>query len=164
MLPPARAFACMLVALPLAGQRAPIQRPNLSGTWRLNLERSGPILPRGTEALTLVIDHRDSSIHTSETRTVAGKTTHSDGGTARIDGRLRSEHPESGKTVRSMKRWSDSTLIMHWEMTENGITYASDIRTSLSRDGKVLTMAEHYREPGMERVRDWVFEKQYRGR
>ena len=150
----------MLVAIPLAGQRAPIQRPNLSGTWKLNLERSGPILPRGTEALTLVIDHRGSSIHTSETRTVAGKTTHSESGPARIDGRLRIEHPEPGKTVRSMKRWSDSTLIMHWEMTENGITYASDIRTSLSRDGKVLTMAEHYREPGMERVRDWVLEKQ----
>jgi hypothetical protein len=49
----------MLVALPLAGQRAPIQRPNLSGTWKLNLELSGPILPRGTEALTLVIDHHD---------------------------------------------------------------------------------------------------------
>jgi hypothetical protein len=94
----------MLVALPLAGQRAPIQRPNLSGTWKLNLELSGPILPRGTEALTLVIDHHDSLIHTSETRTVAGKTTYSDSATARIDGRLTIEHPEPGKTVRSMKK------------------------------------------------------------
>jgi hypothetical protein len=49
---------------------------------------------------------------------------------------------------------------MHWEMTAKGITYASDIRTSLSRDGNVLTMTEHYREPGMDRVRDCVFEKQ----
>jgi hypothetical protein len=38
--------------------------------------------------------------------------------------------------------------------------FAPGIRTSLSADGKVLTMAEHYREPGMERVRDWVYEKQ----
>ena len=59
-----------------------------------------------------------------------------------------------------MKRWSDSTLIMYWEMTEKGTTYISEIRMSLSADGKVLTMAEHYREPGMERIRDWVFEKQ----
>lgn len=45
-------------------------------------------------------------------------------------------------------------------MTEKGTTYVSDVMTSLSPDGKVLTMAEHYREPGLERVRDWVFEKQ----
>jgi hypothetical protein len=59
-----------------------------------------------------------------------------------------------------MQRWSGSTLIMHWEMTEHGTTYISDIKTSLSPDGKVLTMAEDYRETGMRRIRDWVFEKQ----
>jgi hypothetical protein len=150
----------VLAALPLAGQVTPIQRPNLSGTWKLDLKRSGPLLPRGTEALTIVIDHRDPSIHTSETRTVAGKTTHSDGGLGKIDGQLRVEYPEPGKAITSMQRWSDSTLIMHWEMTEKGTTYVSDIKTSLSPDGKVLTMAEDYREPGMQRVRDWVFEKQ----
>jgi hypothetical protein len=144
----------------LAAQLTPIQRPNLSGTWKLSLERSGPVLPRGTEALTIVIDHRDPSIHTSETRTVAGRTTHSDEGTATIDGQPHLKHPESGKTVTSMQKWSGSTLIMHWEMTEKGITCVSDIKTSLSPDGKVLTMAEDYREPGMHRVRDWVFEKQ----
>jgi len=41
-----------------------------------------------------------------------------------------------------------------------GITYISDIRTLLSADRKVFTMAEHYREPAMERFRDWVYEKQ----
>src|ERR1700730_16001515 len=97
-----RNLACLLAALPLAGQVTPIQRPNLSGTWKLNLKRSGPVLPRGTEALTIVIDHRDPSIHTSETRTVAGKTTHGDGGYAKIDGQLRVEHPEPGKTVTSV--------------------------------------------------------------
>jgi hypothetical protein len=150
----------LLVALPLAAQVTPVQRPDLSGTWKLNLERSGPILPRGTEALTIVIEHRDPSIHTSETRTVAGKTTHVDEGTATIDGQQHLKRPEPGKTVASMQKWSGSTLIMHWEMTERGITYISDIKTSLSADGKVLTVAEDYREPDMHRVRDWVFEKQ----
>ena len=75
--------------------------PNLSGTWKLNVERSGPILPRGTEALVLVIDHRDPLIHTSETRTVSGNTTRSDGGTAVIDGQLRVEHPGPEKTIKS---------------------------------------------------------------
>jgi hypothetical protein len=144
----------------LARQSTQLPRPNFSGSWKLNLARSGPILPRGTEALTTVIDHRDPLIQTSETRTVAGKTTHGNSGTASIDGQLHVEHPAPTKTVASMKRWSDSTLIMYWEMTEKGTTYISEIRMSLSADGKVLTMAEHYREPGMERIRDWVFEKQ----
>jgi hypothetical protein len=154
-------FALIFVAFALPRQAFPTERPNLSGTWKLNVARSGPILPRGTEALTMVIDHREPLIKTSETRTVSGKTTHSDGETATIDGRLRVVHPGPGKTERSMQKWSGAVLVMHWEMTDSeGVTYISDIRTSLSADGKILTMAEHYREPGMERIRDWVFEKQ----
>src|ERR1700720_4837573 len=93
-------LTCVLLSLQLAGQGTQSLRPDLSGTWKLNLARSGPILPRGTEALTMVIDHRDPMIHTSETRTVAGKTTRGDDGTARIDGQLRVQHPEPGKAVR----------------------------------------------------------------
>jgi hypothetical protein len=84
----------------LAAQLTPIQRPDLSGTGKLNLERSGPALPRGTEALTIAIDHRNPLLHTSETRTVAGKTTRSEE-TATIDGQQHLEHPEPGKTVTS---------------------------------------------------------------
>jgi hypothetical protein len=154
-------FDWILVACALSGQVPSTERPNLTGAWKLNISRSGPLLPRGTEALTMVIEHRDPLITTSETRTVSGKTTHNDGGTTTIDGRLRVKHPGPGKTERSMQKWSGSVLVMHWELTDSaGVTYISDIRTSVSADGKVLTMAEHYREPGMERIRDWVFEKQ----
>ena len=154
-------FGSIVAALALAGQVSAIEHPNLSGTWKLNVARSGPILPRGTEALTIIYEHRDPLIRYSETRTVFGKTTHSDGETSTIDGRLHVKHPAPGKTERSMQKWEGSTLVMHWELTDAaGVTYVSDIRTSLSADRKVLTMAEHYREPGMERIRDWVFEKQ----
>jgi len=153
-------FGAIFVALSLPGQVSQIEHPNLSGTWKLNVARSGPILPRGTEALTMVFEHRDPSIKYSETRVVSGKTTHSDGDARMIDGRLRVEHPAPRKTERSMQKWEGSTLVVHWELTDaDGITYVSDIRMSLSADGKVLTMAEHYREPGMERIRDWVFDK-----
>jgi len=108
----------------------------------------------------LIIDHRDPSIHTSETRTVSGKTTQSDSGTSIIGGPPRIEHRETGKTVKSVLRWSGSTMVMHWELTEKRVKYISDIKMFLSPDGQVLTMAEHYREPGLERIRDWVFEKQ----
>lgn len=136
-------------------------RPNLSGTWKLNLQRSGPILPRGTEALTVVIDTQESTIRLSETRTVSGKVTSGEGAAEPIDGQEHVSSPEPGKTAKQKKSWSGQTILMYWEMTDQqGTTYVSDIRISLSEGGKVLTMAEHYREPGMERIRDWVFEKQ----
>ena len=34
-----------------------------------------------------------------------------------------------------MQKWSGSTLIMHWEMTEKGITYVSDIGAERESDG-----------------------------
>ncbi len=117
-------------------------------------------MPRGLEALTLVIDHRDPSITSGETRVVSGKTTTSKDGTAMIDGIEHVWHPEPGSTEKQRQSWSDAALIKHWEKTTKGTTYISDIRQTLSKDGKVLTMSEHYREPGMERIRDWVFEKQ----
>jgi hypothetical protein len=134
-------------------------KPNFSGTWKLNLHRSGPIMPRGLEALTMVIEHRDPEITSAETRVVAGKVTKGSG-TARIDGVEHISHPEPDATVRQRQWWSGEGLLSHWEKTAGGITYISDIKQTLSKDGKVLTMSEHYREPGMERIRDWVFEKQ----
>src|SRR5882724_845001 len=109
---PAANIAWILLVLPLSAQNKGTLRPNFSGTWELNLKRSGPILPRGTEALTMVIDHHDPLIQTSETRRVAGQTTQGAGETARIDGQMHVAHPEPGKTVESMQGWSGSVLVM----------------------------------------------------
>jgi hypothetical protein len=77
-----------------------------------------------------------------------------------IDGQQRVSQPKAGSTERTTLIWSGAVLLKHWELTEGGTTYVSDIRQSLSEGGKVLVMSEHYLEPGLERIRDWVFEKQ----
>jgi hypothetical protein len=128
--------------------------------WKLNVQRSGPILPRGLQALTIVIDHREPRITSRETRVVSGKVTRTKNATEKIDGIEHVWHPEPGSTVRQRQTWSGSTLLKHWEKTVKGTAYRSEIKQTLSVDGKVLIMSEHYREPGMERIRDWVFEKQ----
>src|SRR4051794_40655984 len=117
-----RALRWMLLLLTVCCKEKPVIRPNLSGTWVLNLKRSGPILPRGTEALTMVIDHHDPMMRTSETRTVAGKTSHSDSGITTIKkGRtIETSVAMDGKPSRSAKEsmeWAGSSLMMHWEMT-----------------------------------------------
>jgi hypothetical protein len=78
----------------------------------------------------------------------------------RIDGRERVTQARPEKTERQTQRWSGNAVLKIWRMTEDGIEYCSDSRMTLSPDGKTLTMAEHYMEPGIERIRDWVFEKQ----
>lgn len=117
------------------------------------------ILPRVTEALVMVIDHQGSVVRSAETRTVAGKVTQSES-QASIDGWEYVDRPQSGTLVKYKQTWAGEALVRHWEMTKNGTTYRSAIPQTLSGDGKVLTMAEHYREPGMKRMRDWVFDKQ----
>jgi hypothetical protein len=115
-------LALLALGIALSAQVSPIEHPNLSGSWKLNVGRSGPILPRGTEALTIILDHRDPSIEYSETRTVSGKITHSSRKKSTIDGRLRIEHPAPGETGRFMQTWEGSTLVMHWELTDSMAT------------------------------------------
>ena len=155
-------FCYMLLASILSGQSSPItssRRPNFTGTWKLNLQLSGPVMPRGLEALVIDIDHRDPVIRSAEIRKVAGKVTKG-ASSATIDGIEHVTQSAPQKSVKEKKWWSADALMMHWEMTEDGTTYISDIKQTLSGDGMVLTMSERYREPGMERIRDWVFEKQ----
>ena len=136
------------------------RKPNFSGTWKLNLQRSGPIMPRRLEALTIVINHRDPEITSRETRVVSGKITRTADERSMIDGIEHVRHSEPGITVKQHQTWSGAILLRHWEKKVNDTRYVSDIKQTLSADGKVLIMTEHYREPGMERIRDWVFEKQ----
>jgi hypothetical protein len=135
-------------------------RPDFSGTWRLNVQRSGPILPRGLEALTLVIDHHDPFIRSFETRTGSGQVKKIVETEAEIDGREHVSQPKPGSTEKLRQGWAGDALLKHWELSEDGKTYISDIRQTLSGGGKVLVMSEHYQEPGLERIRDWIFEKQ----
>lgn len=55
---------------------------------------------------------------------------------------------------------SGNVLVTHEVITKDGTDFISDTRATLSKAGRVLTIAEHYREPGLERIRDLVFEKQ----
>ncbi len=88
-------------------------------------------MPRGLEALTIVIDHRDAMIHSSETRTVAGKVTKGSG-TALVDGIEHVSQPEHGSTVRQRKSWSADSLMIHREKTKAGTTYVSGIKQTLT--------------------------------
>ena len=75
-----------------------------------------------------------------------------------IDGREHVTRPGAGRIVRRTSQWSGDTLVAHQAYTIDGTDYISE--TERHYQGKILTIAEDYREPGMQRIRDWVFEKQ----
>ena len=79
-----------------------------------------------------MINHRHPPIDAKETRVVAGKTTKGASSTV-IDGVEHVTHPGPGTTVKQRQSWSGGLLVMHWEKTEAGTTYVSDIRRGWPR-------------------------------
>lgn len=77
-----------------------------------------------------------------------------------IDGKVHTIRVGENRSVSVNTRWSGNDLLRHQVITIKGIRYVSDTRTTLSTSGAILTIAEHYREPGLERIRNWVFERQ----
>lgn len=147
-------IALLLIPLLAWGQA----HPNFSGTWRLNNEKSTPVMPSGYR-LTYVIHHADPDIVTEQTRSADGKTTRT---TLKktTDGLEHISHPQPDSTVKERQSWSGARLTGHWEMRKGATVYLSDIETALSPDGTIMTMHEVYRAPGTIRTHDWVFEKQ----
>lgn len=161
------AIAVVTAALPLApasSDQDSASKPNFSGTWKLNVQRSGPILPRGLTGLVLMIDHREPSIVRISRELITGKTNvrsvFGEDPPSIIDGEEHVTNAGLGKSIRMTAQWSGDALVTHEVITKDGTDFVSDTRATLSKDGTVLTISEHYREPGLERIRDWIFEKQ----
>ena len=139
-------------------------KPNFTGTWKLNVLRSGPILPHGLTGLVIVIDHRRPSRFRISHEKMTGNTgvaaIFGQDPPSMIDGKEHTTRVRPGKTVKMTAQWSGPVLVTHEVTTVDGTEFVSDTRTSLSDDSQVLTISEHYREPGLDRIRDWVFDRQ----
>ena len=110
-----------------SNESRPTAHPDSSGAWKLTLQRSGPRMPRGLEALTRIIRHKDPHITVPETRVVYGKATTTRDETAVIDGVEQVWHPEPGSTVKQRHSWAGGTLLKRWKKTVGDTTYVSDI-------------------------------------
>src|SRR5260370_6133041 len=114
-------WALVLTVAVMASEQPPPSQPDFTGTWKLNVQRSGPILPRGLTGLVIVIDHAERST----LRVVRERVSGTPGPTSvfgndppgRIDGREHVTHPAPGKTVRRTDRWAGATLVTHQVIT-----------------------------------------------
>jgi hypothetical protein len=141
----------MLVAVSLVGAQA---KPNLTGTWKMNPQKTefGP--NGGPDAITMEFDQKETGL--TEKLTLVGGggertmnlkyTTDGKDGTNEIN----------GNPVTTVARWDGEALVIEWK--GEGVTFSRKI--TLSADGKMMTIAVRQTGPGGEITQTVVLDKQ----
>jgi hypothetical protein len=160
MLPLASLLMCLQVGW------AQAQKPDFSGTWKLdkeksevgNEERNGRF--RGGMFDSLVIEHKDPeliirrkmTLPSGEERTLESKYT--------TDGKDNTNEGFRGMTSKSKTHWEGGKLITESTMeTPRGTMETKEVR-SLSADGKTMTVETTTKGGPREGTRKLVFDKQ----
>jgi hypothetical protein len=115
-------------------------------------------MPRRLTGLTIVIEHAEPRLTMKytyyrgaeiEELVDGGEINGKEGGTRRGD-----------RVTRGSILWEGTSLLAKSVFTEGGTTYSSEDKFTLSENGRVLTIYEHFTEPGRERRREFVLLKQ----
>lgn len=132
--------SCFVVAL-LTGAVAAQSQPNYSGTWQVDLDKSdfGPSPP--PDALTLVIEHKGSTITVKSTQSAAGSQI-SNQRTLTTDGKP-AENTIRGmggdQAITSTSKWDAGKLVTTYSLDLGGMK-ADVVETwELATGGAVLT-------------------------
>jgi hypothetical protein len=150
----------LLMALPLVSSLAQ-QKPDFSGTWKLNVAKSEfGQLPGPTSRMD-VITHKEPSLSYSVTLEGAqGKQEFSV--TYTTDGK------ESLNTLgplefKSIVKWVGGNLFEVTKFVYNGTDVNSEATTFLSPDGRTMTVNIHFSTSMFETDQKLIFEKQAAG-
>jgi hypothetical protein len=146
----------VLLSFVLLAAAQPATRPNFTGEWKMNAEKSNfGALPPPT-VLTRSIVHEEPSLTIVEHQVGAmgeQKQTRkylTDGTPTTFDAQ--------GTSVSSSAKWSDNTLVVVSNVDAVGLTF-NDTMT-LSPDGKTMTSVVHVASPQGDIDLTVVFEKQ----
>ena len=146
-----------LIALPLITVAAQ-QKPDFSGTWKLNVAKSDFGALPGPQSRTDVITHKDPSLSDSVTvESEEGKQQYTANYTT--DGK-EATNKIGTRDVKTAVKWSGSSLALSSKFTYEGADVAGESTWSLSADGKVLTISIHYASSIGETDQKLVYEKQ----
>jgi hypothetical protein len=131
-------------------------KPNFSGVWNLNLQKSLLQIPAPDSGVFRIV-HKEPIFHLSRTFLQAGQedvwsidlTT---------DGQevVREEQTE---TFRGRLFWDGQDLILNSTISLKDRTAANTVRYHLSEDGLTLTATESFRGPRLKYDNVWVFDK-----
>lgn len=130
-----------LVALPAASAFAQ-QKPDLSGTWKLNVAKSDFGVLGGPDSRTDVITHKEPSLTDDVTAESAqGKQQYTVKYTT--DGK-EATNQIGPREIKSTLKWEGSNLVISSKFTYNEAEVIGQSTWALSADGKTLTINVHY--------------------
>ena len=133
-------------------------KPNFSGDWKLNVDKSefGPMPP--PTSMTSKIDHADPDLKV--TSAISGAQ-----GDMTVDAKYNTEGKETSNQFGPMEskttaKWDGDDLIMDTKLDAGGTEIVIKGKWSLSADGKTLTQSSHINSPQGELDLKYVLEKQ----
>jgi hypothetical protein len=150
-------FTTFLIAISLVTVSAQ-QKPDFSGTWKLNVAKSDFGVLGGPESRTDVITHKDPSLSNSVTAEGAqGKQEYTINYTT--DGK-EAVNKIGPREIKSTLKWSGSSLVISSKFVYNDADVNGEATWNLSPDGKTLTVDAHFTSSLGNVDQKFVFEKQ----
>jgi hypothetical protein len=146
-----------LLALPLITVVAQ-QKPNFSGTWKLNVAKSDFGMLGGPTSRTDVITHKDPSLSDSVSgESAEGKQQYT--ATYTTDEK-EAQNKIGGRDVKTTVKWDGNKLVFTSKLVYEGADVTGTAIWTLSEDGKTLTLAVHYTSAMGDADQKLVFEKE----
>ncbi len=142
------------------------QKPDYSGTWKLNLNKSdfGPV--PGPSSRTDVIEQKSDTITINVTEIIDQDTKHytfkyvPDGKEVTIPAEAPGAHPTPDVTMQSISAsWDGPVLVVNQKLLYGDAPVTGASRYSLSSDGKVLTIDSSYSSQMGDATRTFVYDK-----
>jgi hypothetical protein len=133
-------------------------KPNFTGEWKVNIDKSdyGPMPP--PQSVSLKIDHKDPEMKVATTQ-------NGDQGEMKFDATYSTDGKETTNLmgpmqVKSTAVWEGDELVMTSKIDVNGMDIGIKGKWTLSEDGKTLTQSSHLTSPQGEFDMKQVLEKQ----
>jgi hypothetical protein len=133
-------------------------KPDFSGDWKLNVDKSnfGPIPPPTSSSLK--VDHQDPVLKVTTTQS-AMDGDHTDAATYKTDG-TESKNDFRGSEAKSVAKWeADNTLVIDTKVDFQGTEITLKSIWKLSEDGKTFNQATKIMTPQGDFDMASVYEK-----
>lgn len=131
-------------------------KPDFSGTWRFNPEKSALQIP-APDATIFVIDHREPMLRITRTHTVGGKSD-----TFTLD--LTTDGKETALDrgdlqLRARVYWDGDVLVFDSQVTRGGQEGTNVVRYTLAPDLGSFVAEERFRSKELNYDNKWVMER-----
>jgi len=133
-----------------------MSKPNFTGQWKLNLEKSRLQIPTPASSL-FVIEHREPTFRLTRTN-VYGSEPNTISFEGTTDG-AESEHDFGEVHARMRLYWDGDTLVADMHVRTKDDAGTNIVRYSLEDEGRMFRVVEQARSPKYRHDNLWIFDR-----